>query len=158
MLNLPILNGFDIKLAYKFNDVKATYNNSLLEVPLVAKHRSLFGIDYKTPNKKWLFNWTTQFIGQQRMANRNYLPANVGVHAMAYAPTHTLTHTSVNFFWKNMEIYTGVENLFGYTQHQPIMVWQDPTSIYFDATQIYAPMMGRRLYGGVRFRIGQTAP
>jgi hypothetical protein len=85
------------------------------------------------------------------------VPANLGVHAMAYAPKYTLTHTSVNFFWKNMEIYTGAENLFGYTQHQPIMVWQDPTSVYFDATQLYAPMMGRRIYGGLRFRIGQTA-
>jgi outer membrane receptor for ferrienterochelin and colicin len=157
MLNLPILNRFDLKLAYKFNDVKATYNNSLLEVPLVAKNRILFGIDYKTPNKKWLFNWTTQLIGQQRMANRNYIPANLGVHAMAYSPTYTLTHTSVNFFWKNMEFYAGSENLFGYTQHQPIMVWQDPTNIYFDATQIYAPMMGRRIYGGLRLRIGQSS-
>jgi outer membrane receptor for ferrienterochelin and colicins len=155
MLNLPIFNGLDVKLAYKFNDVKATYNNLLLEVPLVAKHRSLFGIDYKTPNKKWLFNWTTQFIGQQRMANRSYVPANLGVHAMTYSPKYTLTHTSVNFFWKNMEFYTGAENLLGYTQHQPIMVWQDPTSAYFDATQIYAPMMGRRIYAGFRFRLGQ---
>lgn len=156
MLNLPILNGFDIKLAYKFNDVKATYKNQLLEVPLVAKHRSLLGLDYKTPNKKWLFNWTTQFIGQQRMADRKEIPANLGVHKMAYSPTYTLTHTSVNFFWKNMEFYTGVENLFGYTQHNPIMVWQDPTSLHFDATQIYAPMMGQRIYGGLRLRLGKA--
>jgi hypothetical protein len=37
------------------------------------------------------------------------------------------------------------------------MVWQDPKSLYFDATQIYAPMMGRRIYGGLRFRISETA-
>lgn len=155
MLNLPILKGLDLKFSYKFNDVKTTYATKLLETPLVAKHRGLVGIDYKTPNKKWMFNWTTQFVGQQRLANRSYTPSSFGVHSATYSPVYSLTHTSVNFFWKNMEFYTGAENLFGYTQHNPIIAWQDPTSEYFDATQIYAPMMGQRIYAGMRLRIGQ---
>lgn len=102
-----------------------------------------------------MFNWTTQFVGQQRLADRSYTPSKFGVHSAAYSPVYSLTHTSINFFWKNMEFYTGAENLFGYTQHQAIIAWQDPTSEYFDATQIYAPMMGQRLYVGMRLRIGQ---
>lgn len=155
MLNLPILKGLDFKFSYKFNDVKTTYATKLLETPLVARHRGLVGIDYKTPNKKWMFNWTTQFVGQQRLADRSYTPSSFGVHSATYSPVYSLTHTSVNFFWKNMEFYTGAENLFGFTQHNPIIAWQDPTSEYFDATQIYAPMMGQRIYAGMRLRIGQ---
>lgn len=157
MLNLPVLKFLDVKLSYKFNDVKATYAGKLLETPLVARHRGLVGLDIKTPNKKWLFNWTTQIVGQQRLTDRSYTPSTFGVHSAAYSPVYTLTHTSLNFFWKNMEFYTGAENLFGYAQHNPIIAWQDPNSVYFDATQIYAPMMGQRLYAGMRLRLGEKA-
>lgn len=155
MLTLPVLKGLDLKFSYKFNDVKTTYATKLLETPLVARHRGLIGVDFKTPDKKWMFNWTTQFVGQQRLADRSYTPTTLGVHSATYSPVYSLTHTSVNFFWKNMEFYTGAENLFGYVQHQAIIAWQDPTSEYFDATQIYAPMMGQRIYAGMRIRIGQ---
>ncbi len=155
MLNVGILKGLDLKLSYKWNDVKTTYDSKLLEVPLVAKHRGLVGLDYRTPNQKWLFNWTTQFVGQQRLANRSYTPTKYLHHSLDYSPTYTLSNASINFFWRNVELYTGGENLFGYAQHQPIIAWQDPTSIYFDATQIYAPMMGQRIYAGVRWRLGK---
>ncbi len=154
MLNLPLFKGFDLKLSYKINDVKATYAKKLLEVPLVAKHRGLVGLDYKTPDQKWMFNWTTQIVGQQRLADRSYTPHTFH-HAIDYSPVYTLTHASVNFFWRNMEFYTGAENLFGYAQDHAIIAWQDPTSEYFDATQMYAPMMGQRIYAGLRMRIGE---
>jgi outer membrane receptor for ferrienterochelin and colicins len=62
---------------------------------------------------------------------------------------------SVNRFFKTFELYGGAENLFDYTQHNPIIGVNDPTSIYFDATQIYAPMMGRRIYAGLRWWINR---
>ena len=153
MLNAEILRGLNLKLAYKINDVKTTYNGQLEAVPLVAKHRGLASMDYKTGDKKWLFNWTTQFVGQQRLADRSGTPPQYLHHFVPYSPTYTVSNASINRFFKTFELYGGVENMFNFTQHNPIIAANDPTSIYFDATQIYAPMMGRRIYAGLRWWI-----
>jgi outer membrane receptor for ferrienterochelin and colicins len=153
MLNAEILRGLNVKLAYKINDVKTTYNGQLEAVPLVAKHRGLASVDYKTGDKKWLFNWTTQFVGQQRLADRSATPPQYLHHFDAYSPTYTVSNASINRFFKTFELYGGVENMFNFTQHNPIIAANDPTSLYFDATQVYAPMMGRRIYAGLRWWI-----
>ena len=155
MLTAEILRGFDIKLAYKWNDVKTTYKSKLEAVPLVAKHRGLVTLGYRTPDKKLMFNIATQLVGQQRLADRSYVPANLGHQHNAYSPTYALHNISVNYFLKTIELYGGAENVLNYTQHNPIIAWQEPSSPYFDATQVYAPMMGRRIYAGLRWRIGE---
>jgi outer membrane receptor for ferrienterochelin and colicins len=155
MLNVEILRGVDIKLVYKLNDVKTTYQGKLDAVPLVAKHRGLVTLDYRTPDKKWMFNFTTQLVGQQRLAARHYVPSQYGNHHANFSPSYKLMNGSINRFFKTIEVYGGVENILSFTQHEPIIAWQDPESEFFDATQVYAPMMGRRIYGGLRWRIGK---
>ncbi|MBL7817701.1 MAG: carboxypeptidase-like regulatory domain-containing protein [Saprospiraceae bacterium] len=153
MLTAEVVKGWDVKLAYKYNDVKTTYNGKLDAVPLVPKHRYLMTLDYKTPNKKWSFNYTVSLTGQQRLADRSYTPPQYLHHFDPYSPRYYLMNASVNRFFKTFELYAGGENLTDYTQHNPIIAYNDPTSIYFDATQVYAPMMGRRIYAGLRWWI-----
>ncbi len=155
MINGEIGEGFSVKIAYKINDVKTTYAGKLDAVPLVAKQRGLVSLDWKTEDKKWLINWTTQFVGQQRLADRSATPPQYLHHSDAYSPQYYLSNMSINRFFKTFEIYGGIENLYDYTQHNPIIAVNDPTSIYFDATQIYAPMMGRRIYTGLRWWINR---
>jgi outer membrane receptor for ferrienterochelin and colicins len=153
MITAEVLKGLNVKVAYKFNDVQTTFNNKIQQVPLVAKHRGLLSVDYKTTSKKWLFNYTMSRIGQQRLADRSYTPPQYLHHFVSYSPSFYLINGSINRFFKSFEIYGGVENLADYTQHNPIIAYDNPTSIYFDATQVYAPMMGRRMYVGLRWWI-----
>jgi outer membrane receptor for ferrienterochelin and colicins len=56
------------------------------------------------------------------------------------------------------EFYIGGENLTNYMQHHPIIGVSDPFNEdagmpVFDASQIYAPIMGRVFYGGIRFTL-----
>jgi outer membrane receptor for ferrienterochelin and colicins len=155
MLNADLGEGIHIKIAYKINDVKTTYNGKLAEVPLVAKQRGLVSFDWKLDDNKWMFNWTTQFIGQQRLADRSTTPPQYLHHSEPYSPQYYISNASINRFFKTFEVYGGVENMYNYTQHNPIIAASDPTSIYFDATQIYAPMMGRRIYAGLRWWINR---
>ncbi|NJN34518.1 MAG: TonB-dependent receptor, partial [Saprospiraceae bacterium] len=154
MLTAEVLPFLDVKIAYTLTDVQATYQGQLARVPLVPRHRGLVGLDVKTTNKKWLFNATAQLVGQQRLANRSYTPSDFHHDHDGKSDRFGLVHFSVNHFFKNMEIYGGVENAFDYTQEHAIIAWQEPTSIYFDATQVYAPMLGRRIYAGLRWRLG----
>jgi outer membrane receptor for ferrienterochelin and colicin len=153
MLTSEIIDGLDFKVAYKLNDVKTAYKNGLEQMPLVAKHRGLMSFDYHSENRKWMVNLTTQIIGKQRLINHDYLPPQYRQGLTTESPAYILVNLSVNKKFKNTELYGGIENLTNYTQSKPIIAYDNPQSVYFDATQIYAPLMGRRFYVGVRFAI-----
>ena len=51
------------------------------------------------------------------------------------------------------DIYLGGENLLGYTQENPIISASNPSSDKFDASLIYAPVNGRMIYLGFRYKL-----
>jgi hypothetical protein len=55
-----------------------------------------------------------------------------------------------------LEFYAGGENLTGYMIHHPIYLSENPSSEFFDASQVYGPMFGANYYVGLRWRIGQA--
>lgn len=155
VLSYELLDGLDMKLGYKFNDVKITQQDGeLRERPMVAKHRGLITLDYVTPNKKWEFNTNAQFVGKQRFANLIDNPAHSGEHHLGETKPFTLVNAQVTFnATKQFEIYAGCENITNYTQANPIIDALDPFGEYFDANHIYAPITGAMAYIGVRFGI-----
>ena len=50
-------------------------------------------------------------------------------------------------------ISMGGENLTNRTQPFPIVDWQQPNSEHFDATRVYAPVIGTRVYLGIRYSL-----
>ena len=156
-LDYEILPRLDVRVAYKFNDVRTTYQGELRERPLVARHRGLASIDYETSNKKWRFNTSTQIVGPQRLQDINvHLPdENFHIHENGdRSPTYAVVNAQLTFApSKKWEFYGGAENLTGFHQHQPIIGASDPFGKYFDATRVYAPLMGRVGYAGLRYTI-----
>ena len=47
----------------------------------------------------------------------------------------------------------GGENLLSYMQENPIIDAAHPDDNVFDASLIYAPVMGRTIYAGIRYKI-----
>jgi hypothetical protein len=50
-------------------------------------------------------------------------------------------------------VYLGGENLLSEMQENPIIDAENPNSDVFDASLIYAPVMGRVIYAGLRYKI-----
>lgn len=155
VIGFEIVKGLDFKTGYKFNDVKMTIGDELVQRLLVAKHRGLVTLDYETPDKRWMFNTSLQWVGPQRLPDNSILPASVHVHngddtSPAYAMLNVQTTWKANDLW---EFYVGAENLTNYRQHRPIIGDENPFGAYFDATQIYGPTMGVRGYAGLRFSL-----
>ena len=155
MLSSEIIDGLDFKVAYKLNDVKTTFigKTTVEQVPLVAKHRGLMSFDYHSEDRKWMLNLTAQLVGKQRLLNHDHLPIKYKEGLPSEGPAYILVNMSVNKKFKTLEIYGGIQNLTNYTQSKPIIAYDNPESVYFDATQIYAPLLGRMFYGGLRFWI-----
>ena len=70
-LNLTPLKKLDLRLAYRYFDVKQTYNQQLLERPLIAKNRAFLSIDYASSNT-WKLNYTITYNGKKRIKRSSY--------------------------------------------------------------------------------------
>jgi outer membrane receptor protein involved in Fe transport len=147
------VKGFDVKLAYKWNDVQATFSDGVLRtLPLVAKHRGLVTLDYTTPDKLWMFNTRVQIVGPQRLPDNSQVPHEYTHDFPEISPTYAIWNAQVTRrFGKKFEIYVGGENLNGFQQHAAIIAAEAPNSPYFNGSQIWAPIMGQVAYLGVRF-------
>jgi len=147
-----LIERFDLRVAYRFNDVKSNYNNKLQNKPLVAKHRAFVNLAYET-NNKWKFDLTMSWQGEKRLPDTSSNPDEY--KAVEYSPNYWTTNVQVSKGWEipNLEVYMGVENLFDFKQENPIISANNPKSQYFDASMIWGPVFGRNIYAGLRYKI-----
>ena len=62
-------------------------------------------------------------------------------------------NAQITKLFRKWELYVGVENLTGFKQDNPIISAADPYNTYFDATQVWGPLTGRKFYAGIRMSI-----
>ncbi len=146
-----LIERLDVLAAFRVNDVKVTTNNELLEKPLVNKYKGLLTLSYATNLNKWQFDFTTQVNGDGRLPNTSANP--VEYQRPDSYPAYTILNAQITRFFKTWSIYIGGENLLNYTQKDPIVAANDPYGPYFDASMVYAPIMGVKIYAGLRFAI-----
>ena len=151
--NCEIFKDFDLTLAFRYNDVKMTINDTLREKPFVNRYKSLVTMSYAPGT--WQFDFTTQFNGDSRVPN---LAGNATAVAngqnIKRSPFYVIMNAQITKkLGKNWELYVGGENLTNYTQDYPIISANDPTSEDFDASMVWGPLSGIRGYLGVRFQI-----
>ena len=149
-LNMELLEGLSLRLAYKNDDVRSTYNDKLQNKPMVALHKSLVNVAWE-PNVKWKFDYTLLWEGKKKLAYSN-IAGNENVPA-AESPEFVTMNAQITRVFKKWEIYAGAENLANFTQDDPIISPDNPFSSAFDATNIWGPIFGRKIYAGMRFSI-----
>ncbi len=148
-LAAEVANGLDLKIAYKFDDARAVYANELSQNPMTTRHKGLFTASYMTPNEQWQFDWITKVHGKHRLVY-NELAVDRG----EFSPAYVSMNVQVNKYFENgIEIYIGGENISNYTQADPIIGGEDPYQNGFDASQVWGPIVGGILYGGLRYKL-----
>lgn len=152
--NYEVLPLIDVKVAYKYNDVKQTYaTNGLRDVPLTPQHRALATIGYDGARFKAHLNY--HWTGEQRLIDLDEIPEDIFLPHPQTAPSFGLLN--VNFTYvanTKTEIYFGGENLTNRTQRDAIIGAMEPfDGDYFDASQVYQPLFQRRFYVGVRYTV-----
>jgi len=145
------LTMVDMKLAYKWYDVKTTYNHELLDKPYVPKHRVMFNLAYATYRDIWKFDFTTNWLGQSRIPNTLLSP--VQYQLPTRSKEYFLMNAQITKKFRKFELYLGCENIMNYMQKNPIIAPDQPFGSNFDASMIYAPVDGRIIYAGFRMEI-----
>ncbi|MGE0088015.1 MAG: TonB-dependent receptor [Bacteroidales bacterium] len=150
-LDYELIKRLDFRLAYRWYDVKATYNGILEDKPLVASHRAFFNLAYETRNH-WKFDYTINWQGKKRIPFTESNPTEYQLDE--FSPSFYLMNAQISKTWKEkFEVYLGGENLLDYMQPNPIISNEDPFGAYFDGSMIWGPVMGRIVYLGIRYRI-----
>lgn len=154
-LNYEILRRLDMKVAFKINDTRTTYrSNGLRELPLVPRYRGLVTLDYELPNRRWIINTNWQWVGSQRLPDHDIIPTTVPVAQPQVAPSYSLFNAQLTFLLNDhWQFYGGGENLGNVRQRNAIIGAYEPYGDYFDATQVYQPLAGRRFYVGLRYSL-----
>lgn len=139
------------KAAYKLYDVKSTINERLREVPFISRNRFFLNTSYATKYDRWKADLTLQWFGPKRLPNTNDKPLEF--QRLERSPDFFLLNVQVSRGYRWGSVYLGSENLLGFTQENPIIDPQDPFGANFDASLVWAPIAGRLIYAGFRYKI-----
>jgi outer membrane receptor for ferrienterochelin and colicin len=149
--NINYLKNVDLKLAYKYIDLYYFENGNRKEQPYNPKHRIVGGLSLNTDNNEWIFNTTFQWFGEQHLPSTELYPDEY--KRPENSDTYFLVNAQLTKNFKFIELYAGVENLFDFTQENPIISPEDPFGPYFDTSFIWGTTRGREFYIGFRFKI-----
>ncbi|MFC2129761.1 TonB-dependent receptor domain-containing protein, partial [Bacteroidota bacterium] len=150
-IDYELFTRFDLRMAYRFNDVRSTIDGELLAEALTPRHRAFVNLAYETMDK-WMFDLTVNWQGAKRIPDTS--PNPVVFQMDEYSPDFLLVNAQISKkIGEKIEIYVGAENLLNYRQANPIIDAENPFGDYFDASLIWGPVFGRKVYGGVRVRL-----
>jgi outer membrane receptor for ferrienterochelin and colicins len=146
----PIRN-VDVRLAYKYLEVKAEYNGALQNKVMVPKHRGFMNIAYKTRNKRWEYDFTTSVFGKSRLPLT--ILASGELTTQNESEVFPLVSAQITHIYHRWDFYLGAENLANIRMENPILDSTNPFGSTFDATRVWSPVMGTIVYIGIRFSI-----
>lgn len=168
--NMEILRGWTMTAAFRYTDVKQTSFNTatneyqLRDKPLQNKFKGIISTSYQTPLKTWQFDLTAQFNGEGRMPDGFVIPEGSKQYRMhngyIYHKWYPQLLGQVTKFFRTWSIYLGAENMTNFTQDNPIVGskigdthFVDTQSANYDASMIWAPIHGWKLYLGFRWAL-----
>ena len=86
------------------------------------------------------------YIGKSRIPRHESIDSE-------YSDPFSLINCQITKKANNFDFYIGVENLLSYTQENPILDSYNPSSDKFDASLIWSPVTGRKIYFGLRYKL-----
>lgn len=143
----------DIFATFRYTDSKYTITRAdgteqLVERPLVSRFKTLLNVQYATRMHKWTFDVTAQLNGKSR------IPTQTGnIEDSTLSPIYPMFFAQVTRKIKMWDIYLGCENIAGFRQENPILGAENPYSPAFNSSCVWGPLMGRKIYIGVRFNL-----
>lgn len=146
------LKGFDIFTTFRYTDSSITLEHDgvkyTTERPLVSRYKALVNLQYATNMRRWTFDFTAQMNGSTRLPN-----LDGDMSQSNYSKAYPMFFAQVSRNVRGVDIYVGCENIGNYTQDNPILGADNPFSTDFNSSVIYAPLMGRKFYVGLRFNL-----
>ena len=154
--NYNAFDGFDLRLAYKYYDVKTDYISGRRSKPLIPRQRIFANAAYETSKadngSQWKFDATFNWLGEQRFPDTDL--SAIQFRLPDETPTlATLNMQVTKVFSPKFEVYVGGENITNVRQDNPIVNPNNPFGPNFDTNFVYGPIFGSMYYAGLRYKI-----
>lgn len=151
-VNVEPVRKLDVRVAYRYFDVKTTYSGQLLRRPFIAGSRAFANLAYSPGT--WKFDYTFNYNGKKRIPGTAGNP--IEFQRETSSPDYVLMNAQVSKTVgkkRPMDVYIGAENLTNFFQRDVIVAADQPFSQYFDASMAWGPVIGRMFYAGWRLKI-----
>ena len=153
------LERFTVTLTGRYSDARlTTLDAGLRERPMTSRWKGVLNLQYSTNLSKWIFDFTASANGPCRvydfMKDLHDREGNL-LYADGQTPIYPLLYAQVTRRLKGIDIYAGGENLTNFRQKN-VIIGADPLDPDFDASCVWGPIMGVKLYAGVRITIWKT--
>lgn len=146
-LSLEPIDRFVIVTTFRYTDAKVTLQNQgLVERPLTSRYKGVLNLQYSTRMNIWTFDFTAQLNGPCKLP---YFMEGRG----ATSPAYPILFAQITRKFKGFDIYIGGENLTNYKQPNPIIEYENPFSEGFNASCVWGPISGIKVYAGMRFTL-----
>lgn len=140
---------FNIMATFRYTDAKVTLKDQgLVERPLTSRYKGVLNMQYATAMSRWTFDFTAQVNGPMRLPN-----FAAKAWGMKYSPVYPMLFAQVTRKFRGFDVYVGGENLTGFRQKDAIINAANPFSADFSANCIWGPLMGAKVYAGVRYTL-----
>jgi outer membrane receptor for ferrienterochelin and colicins len=152
-LTFEPVKRLSVLLAFRINDAKTTIDSVLVDRLLLNRYKGLVTLSYATKFDKWKFDITSQFNGSARISPQSKMPEIVRKDYNRTPQYYIINAQITKKFKKYVDVYLGVENLLNFVQTDPITEPFIPYHTHFDTSMVWGPIVGRVIYGGMRFAI-----
>lgn len=166
------IERFTITLTGRYTDARSSMlGRGVEEVPMTSRYKGVLNLQYATNLNKWIFDFTASVNGPARVYNfMKDLKDDKGnlLYKNGQTPVYPLLYLQVTRRFKGVDIYLGGENLTNFRQKDVIIGNKlvddkgiatkrfDAYGPNFDASCVWGPIMGIKVYAGVRFTLWKT--
>ena len=158
---------FTVSLTCRYTNARIELpGKGLVEKPMTSNFKGVLNLQYATRLSKWVFDFTASVNGSARVYDFMLDAADADgnlLYANGRTPVYPLLYAQVTRRFKGVDIYLGGENLTNFRQKDVILGTRmadgkvNPRTSSFDASAVWGPIMGIKVYAGVRFTLWKKA-
>lgn len=149
------LRGLTFTLTGRYTDARQYFESrGMMEKPLTSRYKAVFNVQYATRLNKWILDFTASLNGSCRVWD--FMKLTNDLYRNGYTPAYPMLYAQITRRFKGIDLYLGGENLTNFRQPSPIVDAAHPGSAMFDASCVWGPLMGIKVYGGIRLTIWKT--
>ncbi|MBO7641121.1 MAG: TonB-dependent receptor plug domain-containing protein [Bacteroidales bacterium] len=152
-----ITEGLTFTLTGRVTDARAWQPyGEIREAALTSRYKGVFNAQYQTHLSRWIFDFTASVIGPSRVYDfmKDLKDASGDLlYPEGRTPAYPQLYAQITRRFPGLDVYIGGENLTNYTQPFPVIGAADPGSSTFDAASVWGPMMGIKVYAGIRLTL-----
>lgn len=123
--------------------------------PMTSKYKAVLNIRYSILEDAWTFDFTASANGPCKVWDfmKDLKMDGKLLYENGYTPVYPLLYAQVTRRFDHFEIYAGGENLTNFRQPLPIIGYDNVGGSDFDASCVWGPVSGIKLYAGLRISL-----